>query len=69
MLKATFSFIFSVVVLIIAAVLLTWLYEAFNRSPFFIFLILIITAGAYSKQSQQIQKLHERIMKLEGFER
>ena len=69
MFKVILGLVFKFAMLFLVAGVLTWLYGVFNNSPFFIFLVIVIGSAAYDRQSKEIQRLHERILKLEGFNR
>lgn len=69
MIKIIFSWLVNIIVLLALAGVLTWLHGVLGSSPFFIFFIILASGWSYTSQQKQIQKLHERILRLEGFER
>ena len=64
--KIFLSYVLGVILLYITALGLNWIFIALNGSTVFIFFVILVSAGIYTTKSKEIQRLHERILKLEG---
>lgn len=66
--KIFLSYVLGVILLYITALVLNWIFIALNGNTVFIFFVILVSAGIYTTKTKEIQRLHERILKLEGYD-